>query len=205
MTVKVAKRDEDFVDYPRLRQFGGQLDYERHEFGKTPTEADAEYVGLLRALAVRALARAEIPRTKLWGIHNEEYQIELPKPQPAISRELQGQLTGPVKFFAKLLEVWGLDENDGARLLGSEYVSHVRDLLSGVSSLRTRDAKDRVRYLLEIRATLDQLFRDPTVEQDWLREPRPELGGDSPMALLLEGSMENMLLVKQFVERISGR
>ena len=127
------------------------------------------------------------------------------EPQPTILVGLRGRLTGPVEFFAKLLEAWGLDNNDGAKLLGYEDVTFVRDLLSGASSLRTKDVKDRVRYLFEIDAALGRLFRDEAVERDWLSEPRPELDGDSPLNLLLEGSMENLLLVKQFVERISGR
>ncbi len=130
---------------------------------------------------------------------------EQTEPQPEISEIMPGRRTGPVQFFAKLLEVWGLEDDDGAKLLGYEQVAYVRDLLSGAASLRTRDARDRVRYLLEIRAALDELFRDEAVERDWLREIRPELDSNSPLALLLEGSMENVLLVKQFVERISGR
>lgn len=122
-----------------------------------------------------------------------------------VARKPRGRLTGPVQFFAKLLEIWELDESDGATLLGFEQESCVGDLLSGATSLRTRDAKDRIRCLFEIRAALDQLFRDETAERDWLREARPELSGNNPLALLLEGSMENVLLVKQFVERISGR
>ncbi len=127
------------------------------------------------------------------------------EPQLTILVGLRGRLTGPVEFFAKLLEVWGLDNNDGAKLLGYEDVRFVRDLLSGASSLRTKDVKDRVRYLFEIDAALGQLFRDEAVERDWLREPRPELDGYSPLDILLEGSMEKLLLVKQYVERISGR
>lgn len=130
---------------------------------------------------------------------------ERTRAQLAISGQLRGRLTGPVQFFTRLLEVWELDENAGAKLLGYEGVTQVRDLLSGAASLRGRDAKDRIRYLFEIDAALGQLFRDEAVELDWLRESRSELGGDNPLALLLEGSMENLLVVKQLVERISGR
>ena len=147
------------------------------------------------------VAAARVGQFKVFGIHLET-QAEPPQ---AIFEGIRGRLTGPVKFFAKLLEVWGLDNNDGAKLLGYEDVRFVRDLLSGASSLRTKDVKDRVRYLFEIDAALGQLFRDEAVERNWLREPRPELDGYSPLDILLEGSMEKLLLVKQYVERISGR
>ena len=41
---------------------------------------------------------------------------------------------------------------------------------------------------------------DEAVENDWLRETHATLDGQVPMDLLLEGSMENLLLVKEYVE-----
>lgn len=118
---------------------------------------------------------------------------------------LKARKTGEVQFFEKLLDVWGLDEQQGGVLLGFPKVEYVRDLLSGAASLRNRDAKDRLRNLIEIRTALDALYRDGTVEREWLREPQPDLEGMSPLDLLLEGSMENLLRVRQFVEYLSGR
>ena len=125
--------------------------------------------------------------------------------EPIIWSGLRGRRTGPVQLFVKLLENWELNENDGAKLLGYDDAKSVRDLLSGAASLRARDVKDRIRYLLMIDAALDQLFRDEATERDWLKEERVELDGKSPLAILLEGSIENMLIVKQFVEHVSGR
>ena len=48
------------------------------------------------------------------------------------------------------------------------------------------------------------LFGDETEENDWLRESQPSLDGQVPMQLLLEGSMENLLLVKEYVEAATG-
>lgn len=96
---------------------------------------------------------------------------------------------GPAQFIQKLLELWRLDEDAGVRLLGAEN-SHMGD---------------RIRHLFAIRATLDQLLRNVETERAWLNEPRPELDRKSPMQLLLEGSMENLILVKHFVERLAGR
>jgi hypothetical protein len=129
------------------------------------------------------------------------------KRQTSIEGESQGDAaaTGPVKFVAKLLETWDLDEGELAKLLGFERKIDVVDLISGARKLTSRDAKDRVRHLLAIREALHSLFRDVDVERGWLREPRPELGGQSPLALLLEGSMENLLTVSQFVQWMVGR
>lgn len=127
------------------------------------------------------------------------------EPDYGTTRRYRGRLKGPVAFLANLLRLWDIDDASAAILLGLEDVTLVRNILSGASELPTRDTKDRIRHLFAIRAALDQLFRDGTIESDWLREPRAELGGSSPFDLMLEGSMENLLLVRQFVERVSGR
>ncbi|HSE73742.1 MAG TPA: antitoxin Xre/MbcA/ParS toxin-binding domain-containing protein [Dongiaceae bacterium] len=101
--------------------------------------------------------------------------------------------------------VWALSEKEAARLLGFEDEDHFAELASGTATLTTRDMKDRVRHLLRMREALHSLFRGTDAEREWLREPRPELSDQSPLALLLEGSMENFLVVSQFVQRMVGR
>ena len=78
-------------------------------------------------------------------------------------------------------------------------------VLQGHATLRGRDAKDRIAHLFQIRRLLWALFRDKTVENEWLREPRAVLKGKTPMDLLVEGSMENLLLVREVVELAAGR
>ncbi len=131
----------------------------------------------------------------------EHAQAAAARQQPGISV----RLTAPVKFFKKLTELWELDEEVSARLLGFEDKKHALHLLSGARNLSTRDEKDRVKYLFRIHEVLYSLFQDVDVECDWLRERRPEMENQSPIDLLSEGSMANMLLVKQFVERMAGR
>lgn len=119
----------------------------------------------------------------------------------------RGRITGPVRFVNRLLDVWRLEPGYACVLLGFErsesaYVTHV---LQGHATLRGRDAKDRIAHLFQIRRLLWALFRDETVENEWLREPRDVLKGKTPMDLLVEGSMENLLLVREVVELAAGR
>ena len=116
-------------------------------------------------------------------------------------------LTGPIVFVRILLHTWRLGQTDAITLLGLEETdrSYADDLLSGRVALRGRDIKDRIAYLFRIRKTLSALFRDEEVENEWLREPHDALDGQNPMTLLLEGSMENLLLVKEYVEAAAGR
>ena len=122
----------------------------------------------------------------------------------AESETIEARESGEIQYSARLLEAWDLDKSAAAILLGLEDVSEVRDVLRGITRLRRRDSKDRLRLLLAIDVVLYGLYRDEEVVRTWLREPQTELSGKSPLDLLLEGSMENMLRVKQFVEYLSG-
>ena len=117
------------------------------------------------------------------------------------------RLTGPVQFISKLLKTWQLDPKDAVPLLGHEpsEMPYVLDLLNGRTALKGRDTKDRIVYLFHIRKTLSALFPSEEDENKWLRKPHTALEGQTPMQRLLEGSMENLLLVKEFVEEAAGR
>lgn len=120
--------------------------------------------------------------------------------------ETGGRLSGPIQFTLKLMDFWNLDDANVMSLLGfdppdAEYVSKV---LHGGKELPGRDFKDRIALLFSIRKTLWSLFRDLEVENEWLRENHSMLGEESPMSLMLEGSMENLLLVREYVESAAG-
>ena len=119
----------------------------------------------------------------------------------------RARLTGPVKFFNLLLAAWDLESESACVLLGFEpsESADVNAILRGYVPLRGRDVKDRIAHLFRIRVLLSTLFRNKSVENQWLREPRDILEGKAPMDLLLEGSMENLLLVREFVELSTGR
>ena len=119
----------------------------------------------------------------------------------------QARLTGPVQFLKKLIEVWGLKSADATVLLGLDRkdVAYAENVLAGQGVLKGRDVMDRVIHLFQIRKTLATLFRDEIVENQWLREPHRMLDESTPMDLMLEGSMENLLLVREYVETAAGR
>ena len=119
----------------------------------------------------------------------------------------QPRLTGPIQFLRKLLNTWRLSQADAVCLLGLDEFdsSFVDALLNGRVGLRSRDFKDRIAYLFHIRKTLSALFRDETVENDWLREPHDALDKQTPMDIMLEGSMESLLLMKEYVASAAGR
>lgn len=117
------------------------------------------------------------------------------------------RLSGPVQFVLKLLDFWQLRRNDAISLLGFDQSDavHVADVFDGLDHFRGRDVNDRIAHLFRIRETLDSLFRNLDVENQWLREPHSSLDGKSPLSLLLGGSMEDILLTRDYVDAAAGR
>ena len=113
---------------------------------------------------------------------------------------------GPVQFVAKLADFWRLNQQDLAGLLGfgPGDATHAADLLAGREGLHGRDIRDRIAHLFRIRESLHSLFRDLEVENEWLREPHDLLEGRSPMSLMVGGSMEDLLLVREYVDEVAG-
>lgn len=117
------------------------------------------------------------------------------------------RLNGPVQFVSKLLEQWRLQRHEAGALLGFKLsdTPYVESVLDGFGEFRGRDVNDRIACLFQIRQILSSLFRSLEVENDWLREPHEMLDGRSPIALLLGTSMEELLLVRDYVDFAAGR
>lgn len=118
----------------------------------------------------------------------------------------RGRLTGPIQFLSRLLELWRLDREEACYLLGYERKDQnlVEDLLNGSATLRGRDPKDRIAILFRIRSLLAGLFPRLEAENEWLRTPLKALSQRSPLELLREGSMENLLTLRQLIEHGMG-
>lgn len=118
-----------------------------------------------------------------------------------------GRVTGPVAVLAEVAEVWHLQSNQLALLLG--YENHeaeaVHLLLNGQAPVRDRDQNDRIRHLLSIYGLLDSVFNDSQIAFAWLTEKKAALVGDSPLGRMLKGSMEDLLAVKFLVQSMAGR
>lgn len=142
-----------------------------------------------------------------FGIFWSQKVTTLMETESAKATLYRGRITGPVKFVNQLLGTWHLGPEKACILLGFEpsRFAYVNGVLQGYETLTGRDAKDRIAHLFQIRKLLSALFRDEAVENEWLREPRDVLKGKTPMDLLLEGSMENLLLVREYVELVTGR
>lgn len=155
--------------------------------------------------------RGPLPGDGLAAHHLPHTVLRLKKPDPSSSAPIMPifppkRLSGPVQFVLKLLDYWRLGRDDAVFLLGFDSTDndYVKDVLNGVASFRGRDVRDRIAHLFHIWTTLSSLFQDRDVENDWLREPHALLDEQSPLNLLLGGAMENLLLVKEYVDAAAG-
>lgn len=112
----------------------------------------------------------------------------------------------PTQLIHKIFETWNLKMRDKATLLGLEESDQrlASEFLAGKTTIVGRDIRDRIAYLILIKSTLHSLFRNEDVENEWLRETHEVLGDRTPLGLLLDGSLENMLLVKEFCDEAGG-
>lgn len=117
-----------------------------------------------------------------------------------------GRISGPVAMLKSMAEKWHLQPDQLAILLGYETyeADAVTKLLTGATTLRGRDQKDRATYLLAIYGLLQSVFHDSAVGHDWLTENKQALGGESPLGRMLKGSMEDLLSVKRLVQVLAG-
>lgn len=117
----------------------------------------------------------------------------------------RARITGPVKSALKIFERWGINDAEGATILGEDNRAFVLDLRSGSRVLRSRDEKDRVRLLIEIYEGVFALFRDEKTEREWIRTKIEPLGSRSLFDLMTEGGFLSLYEAKEYVSFLNGR
>jgi hypothetical protein len=108
---------------------------------------------------------------------------------------------GVIDAFVKTCQRWHLSTTDQVTLLGYKGSGAFgRQFLDGRLSVVPQDIRDRSGYVLGISLGLGALFNDSEeAELRWLSEPRPHFGGRSAIDFMLEGRMENLMIVAQIV------
>lgn len=122
-----------------------------------------------------------------------------------VSPRIVGRVTGEVELIRRLKERWALSNDDLRILLDYNSSDDVARLLDGISTLRGRDRRDRVKHLFRVYEALRPLFRDEAAERQWLRTPNWRLRGEAPLARMLRGSMEDLLIVRDLAKYETGR
>lgn len=195
-----------YVDYPEA--------FKWVTLGLSETNIQVENYVQLRDDIAKHLRQNQLTRSKQGVIDWSPKSWEQLKPSGysikpnGASGEPPYRIIGPIKFVNKLLDMWEIDHESAASLLGFDKQNkvYVGKLLKGYEYLvEGSETEDRIAYLFYIWSVLSELFRDSAVEIQWLRTVEHELDGKAPMELILSGSITDLLFVKEFVDLISGR
>jgi hypothetical protein len=108
---------------------------------------------------------------------------------------------GIIDAFVKTCQRWQLSEQQQLILLGyggNEFFGG--QILRGLWFKTLQDVKDRTGYVLGISLGLGSIFNEVVeAELAWLNAPHKKLGGRTPMAVMLEGRMKDLMTVSALV------
>lgn len=110
-----------------------------------------------------------------------------------------------INTCVNIMKRWGFTRTEMAVVLGVSSTSLSRYLDSPCKVRLNRDRRDRASYILNIHAGLNTLFSNPNNIFGFVNMPNHNefLGGRAPKELLTEGSMENLIDIARYVQRLS--
>ncbi|MDV3252151.1 MbcA/ParS/Xre antitoxin family protein [Devosia sp. BK] len=121
------------------------------------------------------------------------------------------RLSGPaLRTFLNIAEDWGLSEEQRRLVLGypsrSTYHNWMRLARDGGAVTLDVDALMRLSALLGVFQALGVLFATKEAGVEWLKGPHlaPVFGGQAPLALITNGSMDGITLVRRFLDAARG-
>lgn len=112
-----------------------------------------------------------------------------------------------LRTFFRLAQAWQLDTTEQMRLLGissrSTYFKWKKD---PAATMLSRDALERISYLLGIYKALQILFPRPEQADAWIRRPNraPLFGNRSALQRMLSGNVADLYVVRQYLDAQRG-
>lgn len=106
-----------------------------------------------------------------------------------------------IKDIRSLFKRWKLHPINQAELLG---LTDISDLNPEVLLDDTSQIIDRICHLLSIEQALTDLYPGPSARRDrWVWRPRPELYGQTPMAVMLHDGMDGIKYIRRMLQSAS--
>lgn len=123
-------------------------------------------------------------------------------PTPAHDRK---GLTGPaLRTFFRIADAWHLNEQEQMQLLGLDSRSTLQNWKRGAVAAISRDALERISYVLGIYKGLQILL--PQTADEWIRKSNSAgpFGGRSALDRMVSGNVADLYLVRQYVDGERG-
>lgn len=131
--------------------------------------------------------------------------LELKSKTPAAPDLSRRDLTGPaLRTFFNIAKAWGLNEVEQMRLLGLDSRSTLQSWKRGKVAALSKDALERISYVLGIYKGLQVLL--PASADEWVRKPNaaPAFGGKSALDRMMSGNVADLFVVRQYVDAQRG-
>lgn len=114
-------------------------------------------------------------------------------------------LTGPaLRTFFRIADAWRLKEPEQMRLLGLDNRSTFQSWKRGDVAAISKDALERISYVLGIYKGLHILL--PRTADEWVRKPNTAapFGGRSALERMASGNVADLFVVRQYVDAQRG-
>jgi hypothetical protein len=121
------------------------------------------------------------------------------------------RLSGPaMRTFLNIADKWQLSESDRLMVLGlpgrSTYFGWLSKARTNQDLSLPVDTLLRISAILGVHKSLTVLFGSDHEALEWLRGPHdaPTFGGQPPMALLINGTQDGIMIVRRYLDAFRG-
>ena len=116
-------------------------------------------------------------------------------------------LTGPaLRTFFNIAAAWQLSELQQMQILGLDSRSTLQTWKRGRVQAVSRDALERISYVLGIYKALQVLIPDTAAADQWVRKPNNAsfFGGRSALDRMTSGNVADLFQVRQYLDAQRG-
>jgi uncharacterized protein (DUF2384 family) len=106
--------------------------------------------------------------------------------------------------FFRIMECWGATNEQAQVLLGSPSRSTFYSWKKGAGGNLSRDAFERVSYVIGIYKALQILFADKAQADAWVSKPNAAFGGRSAFDRMTAGNLGDLHAVRAYLDHVRG-
>ena len=106
--------------------------------------------------------------------------------------------------FFRIMEAWGVGNEQAQILLGSPSRSTFFEWKKGKGGALSRDALERVSYVIGIYKALQILFPRPEQADAWISKPNEAFAGRSAADRMAGGNVADLHSVRAYLDHVRG-
>lgn len=115
---------------------------------------------------------------------------------------LERDLSGALRTVLNILDAWDVTPRDRMAILGCDQEMYDRWIKTHELGETHADTLERLSYVLGIWKALQILFPDQAAANTWIHRSNnsPVFNGKTPLSILVKGRIEDLSLVRQFLD-----